>query len=386
MKSSRVNPPSMTVRSGIGLTTAPMPGIGQGAAGIGGCRRPNRPAPLRPGSSWASNCSPTAASWLAAPLAWRNEQSVTSPVSGSTATCALYPSVHRCTVLCTWRCRGHAPVTRRWPPDARCASARRCHRIPHQAPRPGRRLGPAAPPPPSRPPRESAGRAAGRVAGAHQTTRRRSTRPAPRRRPRRSPACPGRCSHEPDTSPISSAAPGTSRPTRRMAAISWITVSWVATASSSTSNPAPGAPYRPAPRFRRSPAVPRRRCGSARPMRQAGPPIHQRGRVKTLMVNAEPQATFHRRSQRTASAASRSDNPCSVCSTIAEAITSAGTLGRPPVAGNKSANMPSGNSPRGARPETQTRCLRESDVHTLFRRPTTRDPPALHPASVNRPG
>jgi hypothetical protein len=33
---------------------------------------------------------------------------------------------------------------------------------------------------------------------------------------------------------ITAAAPGTSRPTRRLAAISWVTVSWVATASSST--------------------------------------------------------------------------------------------------------------------------------------------------------
>ena len=35
-------------------------------------------------------------------------------------------------------------------------------------------------------------------------------------------------------SAITSAAPGTSRATRRIAAISWVTVSWVATASSST--------------------------------------------------------------------------------------------------------------------------------------------------------
>ena len=33
---------------------------------------------------------------------------------------------------------------------------------------------------------------------------------------------------------ITSAAPGTSRRTRRIAPISWVTVSWVATASSST--------------------------------------------------------------------------------------------------------------------------------------------------------
>jgi len=35
-------------------------------------------------------------------------------------------------------------------------------------------------------------------------------------------------------SAITAAAPGTSRATRRTAAINWVTVSWVATASSST--------------------------------------------------------------------------------------------------------------------------------------------------------
>ena len=33
---------------------------------------------------------------------------------------------------------------------------------------------------------------------------------------------------------MTSAAPGTSRPTRRIAPMSWVTVSWVATASSRT--------------------------------------------------------------------------------------------------------------------------------------------------------
>ena len=55
------------------------------------------------------------------------------------------------------------------------------------------------------------------------------------RRPRRSPACPGRRSRGAvQCSAITSAAPGTSRRTRRIAAISWVTVSWVATASSRT--------------------------------------------------------------------------------------------------------------------------------------------------------
>ena len=63
-------------------------------------------------------------------------------------------------------------------------------------------------------------------------------------------------------------------------------------------------------------------------------------------VNASPHATFHRRSQRNASIASRSDTPCRLCSTITDATTSAGTLGRPFAEVNKSANKPSGNSTR----------------------------------------
>lgn len=58
-----------------------------------------------------------------------------------------------------------------------------------------------------------------------------------------------------------------------------------------------------------------------------------------------PQATFQRRSVRTACAASRSDSPYSDCNTIAEAATSTGTDGRPRAA-NTSSNIPSGNSSR----------------------------------------
>ena len=52
--------------------------------------------------------------------------------------------------------------------------------------------------------------------------------------------------------------------------------------------------------------------------------------------NDHPHATFHRRSQRTASAHSRSDNPCNACNVNTAAIRVAGNDGRPP-AKNKSA-------------------------------------------------
>jgi hypothetical protein len=48
-----------------------------------------------------------------------------------------------------------------------------------------------------------------------------------------------------------------------------------------------------------------------------------------LAVSGQPTAAFHRRSKVIASVVSESDMPCSVCSTITDAITSAGTDGRP---------------------------------------------------------
>ncbi len=61
-------------------------------------------------------------------------------------------------------------------------------------------------------------------------------------------------------------------------------------------------------------------------------------------VSGQPTAAFHRRSKVIASVVSESDMPCSVCSTITDAITSAGTDGRPRVEGNRSVNIASGNS------------------------------------------
>ncbi len=63
-----------------------------------------------------------------------------------------------------------------------------------------------------------------------------------------------------------------------------------------------------------------------------------------LAVTGQPTAAFHRRSNVNASVVSASDSPCRVCSTSTEAITSAGTDGRPRPEGNRSANISSGNS------------------------------------------
>ncbi|OBG18234.1 hypothetical protein A5768_31850 [Mycolicibacterium fortuitum] len=52
--------------------------------------------------------------------------------------------------------------------------------------------------------------------------------------------------------------------------------------------------------------------------------------VKAVVaVTGSPQAAFQRRSNVTASTVSLSDRPCKACKVITEAITSAGTLGRP---------------------------------------------------------
>jgi hypothetical protein len=58
---------------------------------------------------------------------------------------------------------------------------------------------------------------------------------------------------------------------------------------------------------------------------------------------ATPHAAFHRRSNVTASAVSRSESPCRVCNTSTAATTSGGIDGRPPPEGNKSSNTAGNN-------------------------------------------
>lgn len=137
----------------------------------------------------------------------------------------------------------------------------------------------------------------------------------------------------------------TSRATRRIIAINWVTVSWVATASSNTvesnarrffpaSTPVSATTPRTTSKIRsgRSEAANRRR--------------HT---VNVLGWNPaastpRPHAAFHRRSNVTASAASRSDNPCKACNTMTVATTSGATDGRPRPEGNKSVNNSAGNN------------------------------------------
>ena len=110
------------------------------------------------------------------------------------------------------------------------------------------------------------------------------------------------------TAAICSAAPGTSRPTRRMAETSWVTVSWVATASAKIAESAARRrrpfkiPVCPATALTASLT----RCG------RAGFAIRFRQYTSDDGLNpgsssAAPMATFHRTSNFTASAVSRSE-------------------------------------------------------------------------------
>ncbi len=87
------------------------------------------------------------------------------------------------------------------------------------------------------------------------------------------------------TTVICPAAPGTTRPTRRIAAMSWVMVSWVATASAriveSTAHrrlpfKTPVSPIT----FLTASLI---RGGQAR-LRQAPPPVHQRRGIKPPMI------------------------------------------------------------------------------------------------------
>jgi hypothetical protein len=138
---------------------------------------------------------------------------------------------------------------------------------------------------------------------------------------------------------------GTSRRTRRIAATSWVTVSWVATASSKMVE---SSTRRPRPR---STPVASTTWRTASKIRRGLDEARMRLRQDTSTVGwkpsssrRSPQATFQAMSRRNALIASRSDRPSSACSTITVATTSAGTDGCPPPLRVRSANSSAGNS------------------------------------------
>ena len=144
---------------------------------------------------------------------------------------------------------------------------------------------------------------------------------------------------------ITPAAPGTTRATLPIAAISWVTVSWVATASSNT--------MESTQRLRRPRRIPVSAITSATASNTRS------GRFETailrrqytsvdgsndIWVSDRPHATFHRISNFNASAVCASDRSCNSLRTSTEPTRSAGSDGRPVEDPNRSAMNESGNS------------------------------------------
>ncbi len=146
----------------------------------------------------------------------------------------------------------------------------------------------------------------------------------------RAPACPERIA----AAATSCSSPGRVRATRRTAATSCVTVSCVATASSSTMESSARRvfpPHRPVHGHQ----LPHRLEHPVRPLGagQPAPPIRQRRRVERRRAHRHPHAAFHRKSNVTASAASRSDN---------RATPAAPALSPPPAPADSAAPAPRG--------------------------------------------
>ena len=159
-----------------------------------------------------------------------------------------------------------------------------------------------------------------------------------------------------------------------MAAISWVTVSWVATASSKhrgVQRPAglaledPGLvdhrPHRVEDPFRRftGPQL----VAPQREHRRVEPGIVERPARRHLPRDVHPQLV-ERVPVR---------EPFNDCSTITVAITSAGTDGRPRPDGNRSANKPSGNNRSRCSAKKACTDPPAPDAHTTPPHPTTHD-------------
>jgi hypothetical protein len=140
-------------------------------------------------------------------------------------------------------------------------------------------------------------------------------------------------------------APSTSRATRRIEAISWVTVSCRATASSSTveSNARRVLPARTPVEVMTSRTTSKIRCGRSLAASRRRQYVNVEGWNPDAST-AYPHAAFQRRSNVSASTASRSEYACSDCNTNTEAMTSGGTEGRPRPDGNKSVNSSGGNN------------------------------------------
>ena len=249
--------------------------------------------------------TPFSASLLSSPAAIVISQSVISPVSGSAAACPRNPSRRFDLHLRVCRAsRSAVEITRPGATSGRSATARPSRRSIRQAPRPAPRPAPAGPARP--PPRRPAPARLARRAPAH----------AARHRPGRWPAPPWRPVVPVDARlarpGVIQPAPGRSASPRRAdpghlphRGHDWVTVSWVATASSNTvESRASACGARPRWPSARSPPRPRRT-----PRRPASPEaairlrqLHQRRGVEAHLQASGATRTFHRRSRFSTSA------------------------------------------------------------------------------------
>ena len=188
------------------------------------------------------------------------------------------------------------------------------------------------------------------------------------------------------TCAITAAAPGTTRATFRIAATSWVTVSWVATASSNT--------VESTHRLRRPRNMPVAAMTSATASNtRSGRPeaairLRQYTSVdgsKLIWVSDRPQATFHRISNFSASAVCGSDRSYSSLSTSTDPTRSAGSDGRPVRDGNKSAVNESGTARGGAQPRTRIRCPAAPGARPSRPHPAVPGPAATSPAWQDHP-
>ena len=142
----------------------------------------------------------------------------------------------------------------------------------------------------------------------------------------------------------------------RIAATNWVTVSWVATASSNTVE---STHRRRRPRSTPVSAITSATLSNTRSGR-SDPAIRLRQYTSVVgsnepAVNDRPQATFHRMSYITASAVCRSDSAYSSLSTSTDPTRSAGNDGRPAPDPNRSAvNESSNSAPRCAAKNANT--------------------------------
>ena len=172
------------------------------------------------------------------------------------------------------------------------------------------------------------------------------------------------------------AASGTVRATLRIAATNWVTVSWVATASSNTVE---STHRRRRPRSTPVSAITSATLSNTRSGRSDAA-IRRRQYTNVVgsnepAVNDRPQATFHRMSNVTASAVCRSDSPYNSFSTNTDPTSSAGNDGRPVPDPNRSAVNESPNNnplcaaknantlPAGTRPPATASASHNSRSH-----------------------